>query len=383
MKIRMILLLALFTNMLWAQSSLDIEHIDNLCHDETYQEWITLSDGADPNSLTMAEKIMFKNKKLVKAHHEYFNAAAFATHDVHLKSYENMFPKWYTPASTVRSDETGVRSFFANANKYLTDGWVGGVRQNRHESMGRYEIDLLTGAKYLHNEHSEVGMRYYRGWHETVSSQGFLPRYTFSYPTAAQLSEVYSLGYEVERIANLIKVRSDSFLYVWDTEAKIFVEQELDGTTVLETKKTYYSYNEELQMDLIHLEKTITPKVFSNGDCYDLHQSKIYSNYSTDCIQEEVVFNNSESDEVLEQPEQFNQKLNIYPNPTTDQVSIQIPNSADNSVLKVLNLAGSIMLERKVSSKQMNINLKDWPKGIYLISVQQGNEVYNAKLVKQ
>ncbi len=351
----------------------------NLCYDEEFTEKISVVSGLETSTLTLLEKLKFKDKTYVKNHYEYINSAGNATHDLHFVSHENMFPKWYTHPSTIRSDNNGTKSYFATDNKYLVDGWPGGAKKLTEH--GEYIEDESTGERYLAQPHSIKAREAYEAWNNRVTNDGFLKKYTFSYPSEIELEALQYDGYEVTKANNVTKVKNASIILAWDVIEKIFIRQNIRGNTPIKTVKTYYQYNENFETYLIDKVVTNTPKTFENGDCYETVTQKTYSNYASNCS--EFKSNSNKSKTRDDEVGNVNQ-LEIYPNPAIDQLIVMLPKSDLSSVIEIRNVLGDIIIQRKVND-QTSINLKVsiLPSGIYIINVSQGKESYSSKFVKQ
>lgn len=74
--------------------------------------------------------------------------------------------------------------------------------------------------------------------------------------------------------------------------------------------------------------------------------------------------------------------LKVFPNPTTDFVTIEI-NTTKISDMKVFTVTGKTIYQEKVGSSRIEINLKDYPSGIYFIEVK--NETFHLveKIIKK
>lgn len=77
--------------------------------------------------------------------------------------------------------------------------------------------------------------------------------------------------------------------------------------------------------------------------------------------------------------------LGIYPNPTTGDVTIEIPQNLTKdlfgSTIQVLSLDGKILIEKKVYQSKMPLNISGLTNGIYLVKI--GNQFVPHKLIKQ
>ncbi|MDB5281237.1 MAG: hypothetical protein JWO06_312 [Bacteroidota bacterium] len=81
-----------------------------------------------------------------------------------------------------------------------------------------------------------------------------------------------------------------------------------------------------------------------------------------------------------------NNGLKVFPNPANDQVTIDLSAFAEQSIsIKVTNMIGEVMYSDKTAAITENktINIGAWAEGIYLIQVQNGQQLYTQKLVKK
>lgn len=78
-------------------------------------------------------------------------------------------------------------------------------------------------------------------------------------------------------------------------------------------------------------------------------------------------------------------KFSVYPNPTTNDVTINLSNFDNEAVsISVNDVFGRLVYrveEEVVSNKK--INTTDWADGIYIVSVKSGDNVYTKKLIKE
>jgi hypothetical protein len=79
--------------------------------------------------------------------------------------------------------------------------------------------------------------------------------------------------------------------------------------------------------------------------------------------------------------------LNIYPNPTSDVINIQIPNdmSYQDATLRIIDLNGNIVNEMNVSSiyqqKNIQIGVSNLSNGTYRATLMNNNVIYTSKFV--
>lgn len=72
--------------------------------------------------------------------------------------------------------------------------------------------------------------------------------------------------------------------------------------------------------------------------------------------------------------------LELYPNPNRGKFQIIMNNHRGVNVL-VTDIAGRIILQKKISESEVSIDLKDIPPGIYLVSISVKNEKFTRKLI--
>lgn len=85
-----------------------------------------------------------------------------------------------------------------------------------------------------------------------------------------------------------------------------------------------------------------------------------------------------ELQEALSVNEVVKEKLSIYPNPVVDQLYLN--GISSHARYKILDLSGKILSKSEV--KDSKLSLKYLPKGIYLIQIEDGADVYSKKIIK-
>lgn len=75
--------------------------------------------------------------------------------------------------------------------------------------------------------------------------------------------------------------------------------------------------------------------------------------------------------------------LQVWPNPTTDCVTITTGMNAGSSLLRVYNTAGQCVMERHMEGSDANVNLRHWPAGVYQFQLlSQDHTTATATVVK-
>ncbi len=71
--------------------------------------------------------------------------------------------------------------------------------------------------------------------------------------------------------------------------------------------------------------------------------------------------------------------VSIYPNPATDILNIQIPENIKNPELKLTNIIGKTILKTNLNGSKNKLNIKNFPSGIYFVSIISNGSVINTK----
>jgi len=79
--------------------------------------------------------------------------------------------------------------------------------------------------------------------------------------------------------------------------------------------------------------------------------------------------------------------LNVYPNPFTNNISIQMPNITAKSVdVEIVDITGKIIYSENVltnSENEVNVNANNLTKGIYILKILNDNQVFTKKIIKE
>ncbi len=73
--------------------------------------------------------------------------------------------------------------------------------------------------------------------------------------------------------------------------------------------------------------------------------------------------------------------FNFYPNPTRDIVTINLNEGSNFEKYIVQDLNGKTILLDQVASTKIQLNVKNYPKGIYFISLSNANGILTKKLI--
>jgi hypothetical protein len=78
----------------------------------------------------------------------------------------------------------------------------------------------------------------------------------------------------------------------------------------------------------------------------------------------------------------INLELSVYPNPTTDYLTLKVEDYTELNY-QLCDLQGKVIQNKKVSSTSMSINIEHLPKAIYFLNVTKSNQTIKTfKIIK-
>ncbi|MFH0895180.1 MAG: T9SS type A sorting domain-containing protein [Bacteroidota bacterium] len=81
--------------------------------------------------------------------------------------------------------------------------------------------------------------------------------------------------------------------------------------------------------------------------------------------------------------EEINSEFHVFPNPATDQLVFEITNAENNSVVTITDLFGNKIMSNNLNNKMSgSFDISGLSRGIYLISILNGNKYLSKKFVK-
>lgn len=76
-------------------------------------------------------------------------------------------------------------------------------------------------------------------------------------------------------------------------------------------------------------------------------------------------------------------EVKVFPSLVSQQVQIQVVNSDEEGLVRLVNLNGQVLEQRVFSRGRAELNLLDYSAGIYLIQVVINDQIYTKKVYKQ
>lgn len=173
------------------------------------------------------------------------------------------------------------------------------------------------------------------------------------------------------------KLISRSDVSTWDFVNKVWVD----------AHSTNYTYDTEKRV------QSRIDTVIANGITQTSRKDFFY-NALSDLIREETYIGTGEPAKwvlesksfyyydlasSLKDPKVSTRVLQISPNPSLEEIRLDLPSGA---YFQVYNMAGQIQLSGKMNG-QNRLDIRQWPKGLYLIVAQEGQLRWVGKVVKE
>jgi subtilisin family serine protease len=76
-------------------------------------------------------------------------------------------------------------------------------------------------------------------------------------------------------------------------------------------------------------------------------------------------------------------KFSIFPNPTTESITVSFPSGFDSADVSIYNTLGQLVLQRKVSNQNATFTVNEINSGMYLYTIQTQNYSQSGKISKQ
>jgi hypothetical protein len=73
----------------------------------------------------------------------------------------------------------------------------------------------------------------------------------------------------------------------------------------------------------------------------------------------------------------------IAPNPTHDNILIQLSGNNNNGYVQLVNSVGQLISEKQIDGSQMGMNLENLPAGLYMVRVNVNNQLTVKKIIKE
>jgi len=109
----------------------------------------------------------------------------------------------------------------------------------------------------------------------------------------------------------------------------------------------------------------------------------IYNN-ATGCDSPEEVQDSCEANGVNIDEQFIADKLVIYPNPSSTQITLELPTTPQkNTILTIYNLNGQQLITQPITEPQTVVDIDGLPSGVYFVKVVDDEKVMVGKMVKE
>jgi len=79
----------------------------------------------------------------------------------------------------------------------------------------------------------------------------------------------------------------------------------------------------------------------------------------------------------------FLSTVNIYPNPTTGLITIEIEETTSESVsLTIQSINGKTLMSKQINQRKTVLDVSDIPNGIYFITIVDKDQIGRFKMIK-
>lgn len=76
--------------------------------------------------------------------------------------------------------------------------------------------------------------------------------------------------------------------------------------------------------------------------------------------------------------------ISIYPNPTTGNISLDLGRIPTEATIQIISIHGKVLTSKNVASEQyLNLSLKEYPSGLYLVTIQMETSTTTLKVIKE
>lgn len=89
--------------------------------------------------------------------------------------------------------------------------------------------------------------------------------------------------------------------------------------------------------------------------------------------------------EIQFKQKEFSEGFRVHPNPTKGVLNISLnkPQIENGYLLFLMDVFGTTVYQNQFNSNKYQIDLSNYPKGIYLLKISNENETYVKKILKQ
>jgi hypothetical protein len=208
---------------------------------------------------------------------------------------------------------------------------------------------------------------------------GLLHAHKMVLPGVNNLTELEQADYTITVSPNRIIAESTQMKMLWDLDENTLSYELREEHGTVKSTTLYYEMIAGLNDYMLTKKEVIIPGKFSNGACFETVKTTRYLDY--EACPENLPQGFSQG----QQHSKTSLAIKIRPNPSTDMVQLTVPPSPHVSPLKIFDVSGNLILERPIHADQtqIEINIQEFPNGVYIAKVLQNNRMLSSKFVKQ
>ena len=76
-------------------------------------------------------------------------------------------------------------------------------------------------------------------------------------------------------------------------------------------------------------------------------------------------------------------EFNIYPNPVTNELSVEFPSAVTQATISVYSVLGTLVYSSTMDQWNSKINTSEWNTGVYLMNINAANFSQTKRIIKQ
>jgi hypothetical protein len=229
------------------------------------------------------------------------------------------------------------------------------------------------------------------GWDFSINNWGFDRKESYTYAGNLRISAIYFNYNGVSNTWNPLTRYSYSYT---GTNNDFTLSEYWTGQSWLQTGKFNYDFNEagqitketlKSQQYSVWFKSNVTTNNYNANGILKKHTHKVWFNPNSDefsGVQQQYYLHNPQpSDGLLAEDgaatQANNDELSVFPNPSTGIVNVKLAEGQSIQNIEVFNIEGKKVLEQRTSQLDMN----NATKGVYFIKVNDGENVYQQKLI--
>lgn len=110
----------------------------------------------------------------------------------------------------------------------------------------------------------------------------------------------------------------------------------------------------------------------------------IYHDVECNATNKEVVINSGTFDKPFSMSNNISieNKIKIYPNPTTGNFTANVEKFATGDLIQVLDYSGKVILEKNINTNRIELNIAEMANGLYFVKVISADGISMEKLIK-